>query len=88
MLQTEFFDTQSRGGSFDYDAFLADIAKRPLPSIKKMSPRDDETQNPLYGQGRFLWLYLVSKYRLVRLALYSGTPNSLAPDMPHRFEMV
>ena len=52
-LQTEFFDTTSRGASFDYDAFLADIAKRPLSSSRRVTPRQEETVNPLYGQGKY-----------------------------------
>lgn len=72
-LQTEFFDVASRGPSFDYDAYLADIASRPLPSTRRrMTPRD-ETDNPLYGQGK------PKPYFLTLSATFSRTAYKYLP---------
>ena len=67
-MQTEFFDTTSRGASFDYDAFLADIAKRPLSSTRRLTPRQEETVNPLYGQGKLF--FCMQRLSLDRASYY------------------
>ena len=56
-----FFDAISRGESFDYEAFLADVRDRPLErnASRRLPAAQGSFQNPVYGEGQLIIILIV-----------------------------